>query len=82
MKKDDDQNHQDYDQKTIMDVFPAADNRGLFRDYNSLSAMVAVVSDCVTENKHLYPPIGEVGNFDVILKCFFVNLQLWSASTT
>ena len=43
MKKDDDQNHQDYDQKTIMDVFPAADNRGLFRDYNSLSAMVAVV---------------------------------------
>ena len=43
MKKDDDLNHQDYDQKTIMDVFPAADNRGLFRDYNSLSAMVAVV---------------------------------------
>ena len=43
MKKDDDQSHQDYDQKTIMDVFPAADNLGLFRDYNSLSAMVAVV---------------------------------------
>ena len=43
MKKDDDLNHQDYDQKTIMDVFPSADNRGLFRDYNSLSAMVAVV---------------------------------------
>ena len=63
MKKDDDQSHQDYDQKTIMDVFPAADNRGLFRDYNSLSAMVAVVSEVsnyvgcdsnfLTENKHL-----------------------------
>ena len=47
MKKDDDQNHQDYDQKTIMDVFPAADNRGLFRDYNSLSAMVTVDSNYV-----------------------------------
>ena len=43
MKKDDDQSHQDYDQKTIMDVFPAADNRGLFRDYNSLTAAIVAV---------------------------------------
>ena len=43
MKKDDDQNHQDYDQKTIMDVFPAANNRGLFRDYNSLTAAIVAV---------------------------------------